>query len=427
MKYLYKGYPLLLLVLLNLNACQQEPENKGIAAPPHSRMSSKPYGLTLEEDMKITQASIRKNQSVTTLLGAHLDKEMVKELLAKSAEIFDLRNMKAGNPLTVIKDSAEEVRYMIYEKDPSEYIICDFKYGIRVYSGQRQVTIKRREVAMKVNGSMQKTFKDHKVNPEIMSEMAEVMKWSFDFFKVKKGDIFKVIYDEQLIDGESAGVTRVYAVSFMHDGKEYKAFRFKGEDEKDMYFDEEGKSLKKGFLKAPLKYSRISSGFTNARYHPILHITRPHHGIDYAAPTGTPIMSVGNGTVEEVGSKGGNGNYVKVKHDKTYSTQYLHMSRFAKGIKVGQKVAQGEVIGYVGSTGLATGPHLCFRFWKNGTQINPNALQQEEFRAAEVKDKKSFMAYMNEMTTILDKTEYYNSDEFTTITKAKDVVREKAE
>ncbi|MFN0200656.1 MAG: M23 family metallopeptidase, partial [Bacteroidia bacterium] len=396
-------------------------KNAMLPAPQIVRMSSKPYGLEISEDMKVIQANIHKNQLVTDILKKHkIAKEIISEIVNKSKEIFDLQTAKAGSPVTLIKDTSESVHYVIYEKDKSEFIVCDLREGaegIKVYRKQQEVVTKHQEVAIRLNNSVENSLKAAKVNMEIMPELAEILKWSFDFFKVKRGDIFKVIYDEQFVNGKPFAVSAVYAVSFLHDDKEYQAFRYQ-QDDKYLYFDEKGNCLKKGFLKAPLKYSRISSGFTNARYHPILHVTRAHHGIDYAAPTGTPIMSIGSGTVIEMGYKGGNGNYVKVQHDKTFTSQYLHMSKFPKELKKGQKVSQGDVIGYVGSTGLATGPHLCFRFWKNGVQVNPATIPQEHFVGEEVKDKKGFLIYAKDMKTRLDELQYYDADAYTVITKA---------
>jgi murein DD-endopeptidase MepM/ murein hydrolase activator NlpD len=220
--------------------------------------------------------------------------------------------------------------------------------------------------------------------------MEDALQWSVDFHHAQKGDRFKLLYEEETVECEPAGIGRVYAAIYETGGKEYHSIYFEsGKKEQTGYYDLEGRPMNKGFLKAPVKYARISSGYNLRRFHPILKYVRPHFGTDYAAPAGTPILAVGSGTVIEAGYGKGNGNFVKIKHDNTYQTQYLHMRGFAKGIRKGAHVSQGEVIGYVGSTGLATGPHVCFRFWKNGQQVNhlnlkfppPAPLPKEELPA----------------------------------------------
>jgi len=202
-------------------------------------------------------------------------------------------------------------------------------------------------------------------------ELSDIFAWTIDFFAIQKGDRFRVIYDEQFVDSTSIGIGEIYAVQFDHYSEPNYAFRFLQDDRYD-YFDEKGTSLRKAFLKAPLKFSRISSRFSSGRMHPVLRIRRPHHGVDYAAPKGTPVMSIGDGTVvAKAYQKGGGGNYLKIKHNSVYTTTYMHLSGYAKGIASGSRVKQGQVIGYVGATGLATGPHLDFRVAKNGSLVDP--------------------------------------------------------
>jgi murein DD-endopeptidase MepM/ murein hydrolase activator NlpD len=201
--------------------------------------------------------------------------------------------------------------------------------------------------------------------------LSDIFAWSIDFYAIQKGDRFRVIYDEMFVDSASIGVGNIYAVQFDHMGTENYAFRFFQDDRFD-YFDEEGQSLRKAFLKSPLEFARISSRFSHSRMHPVLRIRRPHHGVDYAAPKGTPVRAIGDGTViARAYQAGGGGNYVKIKHNSVYTTTYMHLSGFAKGIVQGARVQQGQVIGFVGSTGLSTGPHLDFRVHKNGTPVDP--------------------------------------------------------
>ncbi|MCF6357955.1 MAG: M23 family metallopeptidase [Draconibacterium sp.] len=208
-------------------------------------------------------------------------------------------------------------------------------------------------------------------DPMLALELSDIFAWTIDFFAIQKGDRFRVIYDERFVDSTSIGIGEIYAVEFDHYGEPNYAFIFDQNNRLD-YFDEKGKSLRKAFLKAPLKFSRISSRFSNSRMHPVLRIRRPHHGIDYAAPKGTPVMSIGDGTViARAYQRRGGGNYLKIKHNSVYTTTYMHLNGFAKGVTTGSRVKQGQVIGYVGSTGLATGPHLDFRVHKNGSPVDP--------------------------------------------------------
>jgi murein DD-endopeptidase MepM/ murein hydrolase activator NlpD len=207
-------------------------------------------------------------------------------------------------------------------------------------------------------------------SPLLVNELADVYAWEIDFFGLQKGDAFKVIYEQFEVNGQEAGLGRIRGAWFRHMGHEFYAVQY-DQGEGLEYFDEEGKSLRKTFLKAPLNFSRISSRFSYSRYHPILKIRRPHTGVDYAAPRGTPVVAVGDGVVTMARYKGGGGNSVKIRHNGNYTTGYLHLSGYAKGIKEGVFVKQGQVIGYVGSTGLSTGPHLDFRFWKNGQPVDP--------------------------------------------------------
>jgi murein DD-endopeptidase MepM/ murein hydrolase activator NlpD len=201
-------------------------------------------------------------------------------------------------------------------------------------------------------------------------ELSDIYAWTIDFFGLQKGDSIRVYYDEQYVDTTRIGIGRIYAAEFYHGKVWQEAYWFEAENTRN-YYDSKGNSMRKAFLKAPLSYKRISSGFTYKRLHPVHKVYKPHTGVDYAAPMGTPVMTIGDGTVIQREYRGGGGNTVKIKHNATYTTAYLHLSKFADGLKVGQHVKQGQVIGYVGSTGTSTGPHLDFRVWKNGTAIDP--------------------------------------------------------
>ncbi len=288
-----------------------------------------------------------------------------------SKPFFDLKSIKTGNPyyLYYSNDSLNELQYFIYEINTQKYLQITFKDTLKVELVKREIETKIAHTTGIIRSSLWNTMKEINVSPDLALKLSEIFAWVIDFYRIQKNDRFKVFFEKDFIKGKEVGVGKVLAACFEHAGKVFYAFHFENDKIND-YFNEKAESLRKAFLKAPLKFSRISSGFSGKRYHPVLKTNRPHLGTDYAAPTGTPIMSVGDGVVLEACYRGGNGNYVKIKHNAVYTTQYLHMSRIAKGIRPGISVKQGDIIGYVGSTGLATGPHVCFRFWKNGVQVN---------------------------------------------------------
>ena len=248
-------------------------------------------------------------------------------------------------------------------------MVYDLKDTISIYRGERPVIVEERVASGVIASSLYQTLIDQKLSPALAMEMANIYAWTIDFYRIQKGDYFKLIYTVKKVGDTVVGVDEIQASVFNHFNSSYYAFQFTQENQPD-YFDETGNSLRKAFLQAPLKFSRISSGYTKRRFHPVQKRYKAHLGTDYAAPTGTPIMAVGDGVVTEAKYKRYNGNYIKIKHNSTYSTQYLHMSKIAPNMRPGTRVRQGDIIGYVGSTGLATGPHVCFRFWKNGTQVD---------------------------------------------------------
>ncbi|PKP40431.1 MAG: peptidase M23, partial [Bacteroidetes bacterium HGW-Bacteroidetes-12] len=274
--------------------------------------------------------------------------------------------------------------------------VFDLRDSISIYKGQKEVVTKIKHIKGTINSSLYKTLSDKKASPVLAIEMANVYAWTIDFYSIQKGDWFDVVYEEKYVGDQFVGIGKILAANFNHYGKDYYAYRFE-QDGITNFYDEKGKSLKRAFLKSPLEFGKLTSGFTMKRFHPVQKINKPHLGTDYAAPTGTPILATGDGIVIESAHKAYNGNYVKIKHNSTYTTQYLHMSK--RLAKTGQRVKQGDVIGYVGSTGLATGPHVCYRFWKNGAQANH--LKEETPPAEPVKEE--FMEAFKQLKDSLNK------------------------
>ncbi len=295
----------------------------------------------------------------------------IHDISNRMAPVFRPSRIRQGNAYHTYTrgDSAQVLDYLVYEINDVDYLLFDFTDSLHVERGSRPVTTASAEAGGVIRTSLWNTVVNNNIHPELVLHMSRVLAWSVDFHRVREGDSFQVLYTEEYIGDQRHGVAQVDAVRFVHRGREIEAFRFES-DTLTGYYDREGNNVRKAFLRAPLEFGRITSRYSHSRLHPIHGDRRPHLGTDYAAPHGTPILAVGDGVVTRASYTSGNGNYVRIRHTSVYETQYLHMSRFATGIQPGARVEQGDVIGYVGSTGLATGPHVCFRFWKNGQQVD---------------------------------------------------------
>ncbi len=300
----------------------------------------------------------------------------VHEMVLLADTLFDLRRIRANNRCVYFFDKArnDSLRFFVYHINRVDYVVFDFGSPKGIYLGSLPVDTLRHEYSGIILSSLWNAMRGDGKNPALILNLSDIFAWVIDFYGIQTGDRFKVIYDELLVEGASIGVGTIHAAWFEHIGRPYYAFKYE-QDSVMQYFDHEGVSLRREFLKAPLQFSRISSHFSHSRYHPILRRHRPHHGVDYAAPSGTPVRTIGDGTVLEARYAGAAGNMVKIRHNSTYTTQYMHLRNFAKGIRPGVRVSQGDLIGYVGSTGLSTGPHLDFRVYRYGTPINPLTLE----------------------------------------------------
>lgn len=331
------------------------------------------YGLPVDS-FQIEENKIKRNQFLADIfLKAGIDYPTINSIVEQTKPVFDVRKIKVGNNYTLFytNDSIKQLKNFVYAIDNTDYMVVSLEDSIHVYRDIKETIAVPKTATGIINSSLWLTMKDNDINPLLAIELSEIFAWTVDFFGIEKGDNFKVYYDEMYVDSTSIGIGKVHSAVFHHRGKDFYAFNFE-EDSVWNFFDEEGQSLRKAFLKAPLKFSRISSRFSNSRLHPVLKIRRPHHGIDYAAPTGTPVYALGDGRVfAKAYQKRGGGNYLKIKHNSVYTTVYMHLHGFAKGISKGTHVKQGQLIGYVGSTGLSTGPHLDFRVYKNGSPVDP--------------------------------------------------------
>ncbi len=331
------------------------------------------YGVIERGKYKEEIRLIRSGESLSNIMrSVGVKGSIINSLSLLSDTIFDTRLVRAGNEYTVYYSNASlsTPHYFVYEKNRVDYAVFHVSDSLYVTNYSKPIIIKDRLDSVTISNSLWVDVVDKDLSPELALELSDIFAWTVDFFALQKGDNFTAEFREEYVDSTMLGVGEVKAARFHHSGKDYYAIHF-AKGDVDGYWDLEGNSVEKAFLKAPLSFSRISSGFTYARKHPVYNTVRPHTGIDYAAPKGTPVMSIGDGTVIWKGYKGGGGHTVKIKHNSTYSSAYLHLSRYGKGIHNGARVSQGQVIGYVGSTGASTGPHLDFRVWKNGTPINP--------------------------------------------------------
>ena len=329
------------------------------------------FGLPVDSFL-IEKETIGKNQNLSHILSNQgISLNLIDKIAKESVSVFDVRKLRSDKNYYLFSkgDSVKQLSYFVYEIDPVDYVVYRLD-SLHIYRGQNPIERKISTASGVINSSLWNALRDNGQSSILALHMADVYQWSIDFFGLQKGDKYRVLFEESYVDSTLIGITNIFACQFVHANSNYYAFQFE-QDSILSYFNEEGQSLKKAFLKAPLQFSRISSHFSHSRMHPILRYARPHLGVDYAAPAGTPVVSIGDGVVVRKTSGGDAGNYLQIKHNSVYNTAYMHLQGFAQGIVVGARVRQGQLIGYVGSTGLSTGAHLDFRVYKNGSPVNP--------------------------------------------------------
>lgn len=400
-----------LLIFQNyFSADQDKAVKSGISpeAPAAAEMATPTlkFGLPVDS-FEVVESVVQKGESFGNILLSYgIDYPTINRIASEFKEVFDVRYLRSGKPYAMFcenNDTAKVARYMVYQSSPVHYTVFDFTDSVQVYTGEKEVETRIREVSGDINSSLYEALMKQDAPVGLAIKLADVYAWTIDFFHIQKGDYFKAIYEEKYIDDSVfVGVGRILACNFNHGERDFYSFYYEKDEKYKDYFDEEGECLRKAFLRAPLNYSRISSRYSPRRYHPVLKRVKAHLGTDYAAAHGTPIMSTADGEVIAASYTRGNGNYVKIRHNSTYTTQYLHMSRFAKGMKTGKIVKQGEVIGYVGSTGLATGPHVCYRFWKNGRQVDPYKQDLPEAEPIKEEYREEYLKMMEPLKKRLD-------------------------
>lgn len=390
-RFIFFTLATLALFLASCNRqANQEEQQAEVEEPQHTIL----YGI-IADNYRTEEGEIGQGETLGKILARYGVSATTVDKLDKAAkDIFPLRQIRAGRPFTafIAADSTGNgpLDYFVYEKDVIEYVVFGFKGdSISITKGEKDVTIKRQRRSAVIESSLWGAIMRDSLPYSLAAELEDIYQWTVDFFGIQKGDHFTVIYDEKLIDTTHVGIGRIWGAKFNHAGKDVYAIPFRQND-KIQYWEFNGASLRKQLLKAPLKFSRISSRFSRSRLHPVHRVYRPHLGVDYAAPTGTPVHAVADGVVTFKGWGGGGGNTLKIKHAGNLVTGYLHLSKFAKGISQGTRVSQGQVIGYVGSTGTSTGPHLDYRIWKNGTNIDPLKVPQEPAEPIKEENTKAF-------------------------------------
>ncbi|HLS31751.1 MAG TPA: peptidoglycan DD-metalloendopeptidase family protein [Flavobacteriaceae bacterium] len=363
------------------------------------------YGYDLD-DYILHQDTIKNGDSFGKILGRNgFTSQEIFYTVESVKDSFNTARIIAGKPYILIKpkDNPDKLSALIYQNDIVNYTVIDFQDSISVHQEKRPVTIKRKIISGSIHSSLSKSMDEAGASVALIHELSSLYQWKIDFFRLQKGDQFKMIYHEKYVDDSIyAGIKNIVAAQFVHHGSPYYAFHYdtEGKERSDKFYDEEAKTLQSFFLKAPVEYSRISSRYTQRRFHPVQKRYKSHLGTDYAAPSGTPIRSTADGVVTASSYTRFNGNYVKVRHNSKYTTQYLHMSR--RKAKVGQRVKQGDVIGYVGQTGLATGPHVCYRFWVNGKQKDPYREKMPSSEPMEDHLKPDYFEYIAPLKEELD-------------------------
>lgn len=366
------------------------------------------------DSLSMVGGKVKNGQFFSSLLGSlGMSAQEAYNLTQACDSVFDVKTLRVGQsyrayysrhpePSRHPERSEGSPLYLVYDRDKASSIVFSCRPPYEAWVYEKPVTIESRYADVTISSSLWVDMRAADVSPLLIVSLSDIYAWTVDFFALQKGDRFRVLYEEKVCDGEVIAVDTVRYAVFSHAGEDFPMVMYNQGDGGNIWWNEKGESMRKAFLKAPLNYSRISSGFSYARRHPVTRRVQPHTGVDYAAPKGTPVMTIGDGVVTSVKYEGAGGNTVRIRHNSVYSTAYLHLSRYAKGLKAGQRVRQGEVIGYVGSTGRSTGPHLDFRVWKNGTPINPLKMESPPAEPIAESSKDAFNAVHKEYKARVD-------------------------
>ena len=401
-----KIFVALLISVLLISCDQEKPETNKPKIVKEKIV--KQFGYTLNH-YNVKRDTVKKGDSFGSILeNNNLFYPQIYNIVQKAKKVFDVRRINLGKPYTILfsKDSVKTPKVLIYQPNLIDYVVVSLTDSLFAEKKSKAVKLKEFEAEGVITSSLSETMEEKKLSPLLSNELSEIYAWTIDFFRLEKGDNFKIIYSAKFVDDSIAvGLNRIHSAYFEHRGKPFYAIEFETDPKRGLfeYFDENGKNLRRAFLRAPVQFSRISSRYNLKRKIAYYGRVRPHLGTDFAAPRGTPIRATASGTVTKASYTRSNGNYIKIKHNGTYSTQYLHMDK--RGVKVGQFVKQGDYIGTVGMTGNTSGPHVCYRFWKNGKQVDPLKQKIPEAKPISKELKKRYLKYMMPVKNQLDSIE----------------------
>jgi len=396
----------IIVIILAIKPGKQSDAEVNPIEEPIEEVEPKFY-LTLPADTLVFEEhTITSGESFGSILGERgVSTSTIYSIASRIDSVFDVTKIRSGVTVKIAKGENSSVpSYFIYPENAFEYVIISLNSdSIYASKYEKERTVKRKVISGTIEDALYLSVNNAGGTNALAMSLVNIYAWSIDFFRIQKGDAFSVIYEEEYVDDTTyVGLKGVLGANLIHSGNDYYSFQYENELGFDDYFDEEGRSLRKTFLRAPLNFTRISSRYSGRRFHPVQKRWKAHLGTDYAAPTGTPIMTTADGEISAASYTSGNGNYVKVRHNSTYSTQYLHMSKIKPGIKPGVRVKQGDVIGYVGSTGLATGPHVCYRFWVNGKQVDPYKQKLPEAKSLDSTRLAAFKEYSEKLIQELE-------------------------
>ena len=401
-----------MIMLFIVVSCTQKPDNQLTDTNLEEKIDQlHAYGICIDS-LALNQYEIQNGDYLSSILmDLGFTGSDAEEITQTISPLYPPSKLQIGNKYATITtpDSTSAIQYLVFEKSKTDYLVVDFcsTNSLKVHESTKPQTLQRRYVEGTITSSLWNSLIESGSSPMLALKVSDLYAWQVDFFDIKQGDSFRLIYDETWIDDTTfLEIASIEGAQFIHQGRDYVAVPFQQDSARE-YFDEEGNSLRKQFLKAPLDFFRISSKFSNSRYHPVLKRYRAHHGVDYAAPKGTPVKTIGDGVVIAKGyQRNGGGNFLKVKHNSVYTTTYMHLNGFAKGIKQGSSVKQGQVIAFVGSTGLSTGPHLDFRVHKNNQAINPLTMEAPPSYPVKPELRDSFLVIRDQILMELDSLQY---------------------
>ena len=398
----------ILFIIFFLFSCQENKNEEQKAEKKPEKIITQ-FGYTLN-NYNVKRGRVKSGDSFGTILeNNNLFYPQIYNIVQKVKKVYDIRKINIGKPYTILssKDSLNTPQVFIYQPNLIDYVVVSLTDSLWAEKKSKAVQLKEFKAEGVITSSLSETMEEKRLSPLLSNELSEIYAWTIDFFRLEKGDNFKIIYSAKFVDDSIyVGLNRIHSAFFEHRGKPFYAIEFETDPKRGIfeYFDENGKNLRRAFLRSPVQFSRISSRYNLKRriaYYG--YRVRPHKGTDFAAPIGTPIRATASGTVTKSSYTRSNGKYVKIKHNATYSTQYLHMDK--RAVKVGQFVKQGDYIGTVGMTGNTSGPHVCYRFWKNGKQVDPLKQKLPEAKPISTELKNRYLEYMRPIKKQLDAIE----------------------